>query len=91
MLTESQVAALQAPIRADDLLSAMAHLTTVKALGSDGLPIEFYTFSDALVPKLLTLYQAAFDANTLPYSMHEALKVLIPKPGKDHSHIGQFP
>lgn len=41
-LAESQVAILEAPFSENYILSAMAHVATVKAPGSDGLPIKLY-------------------------------------------------
>lgn len=73
---------LEVPLSSEDIALAISHFA--KALGSDGLPIEFYAhFSETLIPRLLTLYQAIFKANALPESMREAIVVLIPKPGKD--------
>lgn len=70
------------------ILEAMAHFAMTKVPESDGLPIELYTlFSDTLVPKLLALYQAIFEASTLPDSLQEALIVLIPKPQKDPHNL----
>lgn len=80
---------MKSQLSSEDIALAISHFA--KAPGSDGLPIEFYAhFSETLIPRLLTLYQAIFKANALPESMREAIVVLIPKPGKDPhpSHIG---
>lgn len=75
---------LEAPLSADDIKLAISHFAQAKAPGSDGLPIKFYAhFSETLIPRLITLYQAIFKANALPDSMRKAIIVLIPKPGKD--------
>lgn len=53
---------------------AQALLLSSKALGSDGLFLEFYNqFQEVPIPKLQALYANIFDSVTLP----------IPKPGKD--------
>lgn len=83
-ITSTQFELLEASITEDDIAEAMFHLAPSKALGSDGLPLEFYTnYSEALVPKLHELFTHIFKSGSLPQSMREAFIVLIPKPGKD--------
>lgn len=75
---------LKAPLTGDEISRAIAEFPRSKASGSDGLPVEFYsTYSDLLIPWLLTLYNSIFENSDLPASMREATIVLIPKPGKD--------
>lgn len=83
-LTDSQVELLEAPITEECITEAIACLPPSKALGSDGLPSEFYSqFQEVLLPKLQALYSHIHDSGTLLRTLGEALIVLIPKPGKD--------
>lgn len=50
----------------------------------DGLLVEFYkAHVEALANRLLEVLSASFEASSLPPLMSTALRVLIPKPGKD--------
>lgn len=84
LLTEEKVEELEAPLMADEISGAIAEFHGSVAPGSDDLPVEFYsTYSELLVPKLLSLNNSIFETSELPASMCEATIVLIPKPGKD--------
>lgn len=67
-LGEEQVALLEALVTVD-ITTAMLQLASSKAPGSDGLPLEFFTYSKALTAKLqLNLYRSIFYTATLPCS-----------------------
>lgn len=56
-LMEEKVKELEAPLNSDQIAEAIAQFPRSKALGSDGLPVEFYsTYSELLAPKLLSVY-----------------------------------
>lgn len=56
-LTEDQVNLLEAPLKTEEIASAVARFSRSKSPGLDGLPIEFYShFKEILTPKLLALY-----------------------------------
>lgn len=75
---------LEAPLTTDKITIAIASFARSKSPGSDALLVEFYLqYSEILTPKLLALYNYAFESFELPPSMREAIIVLIPKPGKD--------
>lgn len=60
-LTEEQVEELEAPLTADEISEAIAQFPGSKAPGSGGPPVEFYSsYSELLVPKLLSLYNSIF-------------------------------
>lgn len=66
-LTADQVAQLKAPLDSDEIAEALARFPRSKAPDLDGLPVEFHAqFSDELVPRLLSLFNHAFDTCTLP-------------------------
>lgn len=74
---------LDAPITTQDIATALSQLAKSKALGLDGLPLEFYTtYSETLIPKLKTLFHSIFELGILPPSMQEAQIIVLPKPGK---------
>lgn len=76
---------LELPITVEEIISAISSLNPNKTPGMDSLPVEWYgTYSESLAPKLLEMYNHAFDRGILPESLREALIVLIPKLHKDH-------
>lgn len=82
--SEDQAGELEAPLTIDEISRALAEFPRSKTPGSDGLPVEFYsTYSELLVPRLLSLYNSIFENSELPASMRETTILLIPKPGKD--------
>lgn len=90
-LTSDQVNFLEAPLTTNEIVTAFARFARSKSLGSDGLPIEFYSqFNEILTLKLLALYNHPFETLTLPPFMREATIVLIPKPGKDPGYSESY-
>lgn len=72
-LTEEQATELEAPLTTEEIAEAIAKFPRSKSPGSDGLPIELYSsYSEFLVPKLLSLYNHIFEALNLPASVREA-------------------
>lgn len=77
-LLSNQVVLLESLLTIDEIVTAIASFARSESLGSDGLPLEFYSqFSEILTPKLLALYNHFFETFTLPPSMREATIVLI--------------
>ena len=75
---------LNAPLTLEEFQVALATFPNSKAPGSDGLPIELYKkFGGVLLPELLHMLKNAFDTDSLPGSMYEAVVVVILKPGKE--------
>lgn len=76
---------LDSPFTTEEVISAIRSLKPNKTPGLDGLPVEWYgTYAEILAPKLMVMYEDAYDRGILPESMREAFIVLIPKPHKDH-------
>ena len=54
------------------------------APGADGFPIEYYaTYSESLDPKLLEVYNEAWERGYLLESLNEAFIVVLHKAGRD--------
>lgn len=59
--------------------------------GGDRFPTDFYkSFSDLLAPRLLTVFQDAFQRGSLPESMQNAIITLICKKDKDPQQCGSY-
>ena len=70
---------------------AIKCLSAGRSPGGDGFPTDFYrSFSDLLAPRLLTVFQDAFQRGSLPESMQNAIITLIHKKGKDPQHCGSY-
>lgn len=81
---------LNAPLTLEELQLALAEFPNSKAPGNDGLPIELYKkFGGILLPELLHTFIEAFNSDSLPGSMYEAVVVVILKQGR--SLINQNP
>lgn len=82
---------LDAPITTDELLKALKSLQSGKSPGPDGIPVEFYKqYAEELTGKLQAMLTEAQQLETLPYSLSEAVIVVIPKPGKDSSLCSSY-
>uniref|UniRef100_A0A7M4FD05 Reverse transcriptase domain-containing protein n=1 Tax=Crocodylus porosus TaxID=8502 RepID=A0A7M4FD05_CROPO len=65
-----------------ELAAAVAGLTSGKAPGLDGLPVEFYkAFWPLLGPGLLRVFQESLADKVLPICCHHAVLTLLPKKG----------
>lgn len=61
-------------------------MSSRKAPGPDGIPIEIYKkFSGKLLPHLLEMFNKSFEKGILPPSLRSALISLLLKPGKSPS------
>lgn len=68
----------------DELKESAASFPTCKAPGDDGLPMEVYTqYGEAILPKLLEVFNSSFKSGRLPTTMTRANIILLLKPGKD--------
>lgn len=84
-LLDSQISLLDAPLTTDEIGDTIQFFARNKTPGLNGFPIEWYMqFREILIPHLLRVYNCALKTGQLPFSMSEALFVLIPKPHKDH-------
>ena len=83
-LTELARERLGACITLGEVQQAIGCLGAGRSPGGDGFPTDFYkSFSDLLAPRLLTVFQDAFQRGSLPESMQNAIITLIHKKGKD--------
>ncbi len=90
-LTELDRGRLGANITLGEVQRAIKCLSAGKSPGGDGFPTDFYkSFSDLLAPKLLTVFQDAFQRGSLPESMQNAIITLIHKKGKDPQQCGSY-
>lgn len=82
---------LGAPITEEEIQHAIGRMATRKSPGPDGFPIEWYRLGVELqAARLLTLYDTAFAAATLPPSFYEALIVVIHKTGKPTDQCSSY-
>lgn len=85
-LSTSDLADLNAPITAEELLSTINYLPPHKSPGPDGLPYIYYkTFFYILAPHLLALYSTFLKGQSLHSHFSHSYISVIPKPGKDPS------
>ncbi|XP_056406811.1 uncharacterized protein LOC130297964 [Hyla sarda] len=81
-LLPAQVDALDAPFTAEEVMLAIATLPKGKTPGLDGMVGDWYRMNaERLVPIMLNLFRVASESGMLPYSMREALIVVLSKPG----------
>lgn len=86
-LSETQVTDLEAPLNTDEIALAIASLAPTKALGQDGLSLDFYAaYSEVLIPELLKLYNRIFESE----SLRQALIIVLPKPGKNPQYLDSY-
>lgn len=82
-LTKAVKIDLDKNLRVEELSVAMKDLSSGKAPGPDGLPIELYkTFAEKLLPHLLEVFNESFEKGILPPSLRAAIISLLLKPGK---------
>ncbi|KYO21370.1 hypothetical protein Y1Q_0001598 [Alligator mississippiensis] len=81
-LSTSHVKALEHKLSLAELEAAVGGLTFGRALGLDGLPMEFYkAFWPLLGPSLLHVFCESLANGTLLTSCHQAVLTLLPKKG----------
>uniref|UniRef100_A0A3B3B502 Reverse transcriptase domain-containing protein n=1 Tax=Oryzias melastigma TaxID=30732 RepID=A0A3B3B502_ORYME len=82
-LTEEEKVGLERNITMEELLEALKEMSSGKAPGPDGLPIELYKkFAVKLLPHLLATLQESYETGVLPPSLRSAVITLLLKPGK---------
>lgn len=82
-LTEEAKSDLDKHLSVEELREAMKGLSSGKAPGPDGLPIEVYkTFAGKLLPHLLEVFNESDEKGILPPSLRVAVISLHLKPGK---------
>uniref|UniRef100_A0A3P9DFP2 Reverse transcriptase domain-containing protein n=1 Tax=Maylandia zebra TaxID=106582 RepID=A0A3P9DFP2_9CICH len=90
-LSEDQRSILEGKITLIEVKQAIGSLRVGKSPGNDGFPSDFYkVFVDELAPRLLSVYQDAFQRGRLPFSMRSAVITLLHKKGKDPQHCGNY-
>lgn len=83
ILTEEAKTDLDKHLSIEELTEAMKGLSSGKAPGPDGLPIELYkTFAGKLLPHLLEVFNESYEKGILPPSLRVAVIFLLLKPGK---------
>lgn len=79
------------PFTLEDIKQVILSLPVDKAPGSDGLTTIFYkTYVEELAPRLLAVYEEAFEQGILPQSMRKAIVITLPKPGKDAREMDSY-
>lgn len=82
---------LDKDITTEELLRAIKSINSGKALGPDGLPIEFYkTFQKRLLTPLLSMFNESLNNGTLPPTLRLATIILILKPGKIPTNCSSY-
>lgn len=67
-----------------EVQTAIASLQMAKTPGPDGLQAEFYrTYAEVIASHFHALLQTVLKKDSIPFSMTEAVIVVVPKPGKD--------
>lgn len=75
----------------EEAQEVLGHLQSSKALGIDGITIEFCSlYQELLVPRFTSLLAQFTSLSSLPESMSEALIVLVPRPGKDIENCASY-
>ncbi|KAJ1143080.1 hypothetical protein NDU88_009391 [Pleurodeles waltl] len=83
--------ALGQAIELSELKAAIDSMAQNKALGLDGLPVEFYSaFVTTLGPRLVDMYEAARSVGTVPLPSREALIVPLLKPRKPPAKVTSY-
>ena len=82
-ITEEAKTDLDKHLCVEELSEAKKGLSSGKAPGPDGLPIELYkTFAGKLLPHLLEMFNKSYEKGILPPSLRAAVISLLLKPGK---------
>lgn len=90
-ISDEEKITLDSPLTTIDLCDAVGEMSSGKAPGPDGLPIEFYkTFKRQLVGPLLDMYEESFIEGTLPDSLRLAIITLILKPNKPPTECSSY-
>ena len=76
------------PIREQEMILAIEHLSTGKAPGPDGFPVEMYKHLKALRPYLLALLNGIYRTGDIPRELRTIFVVPITKPGKSPKDPG---
>ena len=90
-LTPEQCEELETPLQLSEIRYAIKQISRNKTPGTDGLPIEYYaTYIETLAPKLLEVFNEAWQKGTLPASLREALIVVLHKKGRDPLDVRSY-
>lgn len=82
---------LDSALTVEDLCEAISSMSSGKAPGPDGIPIEFYKrFKEKLVQPLLDMFNESYKIGTLPPSLRLAMITVIFKPGKSPTSCSSF-
>lgn len=91
MLTEAQRGLLEGDISLEEVRQVISSLKMEKALGIDGFTADFYKrFQEELAPRLLVVYQDAFQRGKHPESMRSAVITILHKKGKYPQQCGNY-
>ena len=81
-IKDEEAKVLDGGLLVEEIKVAISRMANDKALGPDGLPIEFYKKNiDWIVPYLLSVYEEAFDRGSLGPKLNAGVIKLIPKEG----------
>ena len=83
-LSDEEAEELDKEITREEVMGTIRSLKPAKTPGGDGLPVELYQRQpEMMMDKLLEVFAEAESRGKLPYTMLEALVVMVPEPGKD--------
>lgn len=86
-LSEEELAALEEPLLAEELATAISNAKTGKAPGQDGYSLLYYrTFTSLLTPHFLSAYNDAGTGAVFPADTLQAHITVIEKKGSDPLH-----
>ena len=87
-MNDEELENLNRPINNEEIETTIKNLPKSKSPRPDGFTSKFYqTFREDLIPILLKVFQKVEEKATLSGPFYEANITLIPKPGKDNTHI----
>lgn len=82
---------LNAKITYEEINKVISSLKSGKSPGADGLSNEFYKCLKAkLIPYLLKMYNKAYEEESLPPTLNEAIITVLPKKGKDVEQVTSY-
>lgn len=91
VLSQEDGKLLNAKITCEEISKAISSLKNGKSPGPDGLSNEFYkSLRFKLIPYLFKMYNKAYEEESLPPTLNEAVITVLPKKGKDLEQVASY-